>query len=131
LIGYLHLSEIQKIIRKKLKEKSGIYGFVCKITGKLYINSSINLSDRLYRYYINGTRSNVKLQNTINKYNFHNFIFIVFEYCEPEDLISREQFYIDSLKPEYNILKTAGSLLGFKHSADTERYPPRRGRFYC
>jgi predicted GIY-YIG superfamily endonuclease len=117
-IGSLHLSEIEKIIRKELNGKSGIYGFLCKTTGKLYIGSSINLSDRLYRH-IKGTRSNVKLQNAINKYNLHDFIFIVFEYCEPEDLISREQLYIDSLGPEYNILKTAGSLLGFKHSAES------------
>jgi group I intron endonuclease len=125
-IGSLHLSEIEKIIRKELKGKSGIYGFVCKTTGKLYIGSSINLSDRLYRH-IKGTRSNVKLQNAINKYNLHDFIFIVFEYCQPEDLIFREQIYIDSLKPEYNILKTAGSLLGFKHSADSIAKMSRSG----
>jgi len=30
--------------------------------------------------------------------------------------IKREQFYLDSLKPEYNILKIAGSRLGSNHS---------------
>lgn len=40
----------------------------------------------------------------------------IFEYCSPEDLINREQYYLQNLKPEYNILKTAGSLLRFKHS---------------
>lgn len=30
-----------------------------------------------------------------------------------------EQHYIDLLKPEYNILKKAGSSLGFKHSEET------------
>jgi hypothetical protein len=34
-------------------------------------------------------------------------------------LIKREQYYIDVLKPEYNILKFAGSLSGFKHSIDS------------
>jgi hypothetical protein len=34
-------------------------------------------------------------------------------------LIKREQYYIGLLYPEYNILKTAGSMLGFKHSDKT------------
>jgi len=40
----------------------------------------------------------------------------ILEYCSSEDLIKREQYYLQNLKPLYNILKTAGSLLGFKHS---------------
>lgn len=31
-------------------------------------------------------------------------------------MIEREQFYIDKYKPEYNILKVAGSSYGFRHS---------------
>jgi len=31
-------------------------------------------------------------------------------------LIEREQYYIDLLNPEYNILKIAGSRLGVKHT---------------
>ena len=116
--GNLHLAEIQNIIKKDLKRKSGIYGFICKTNNKIYIGSSINLSDR-FRQHIKGSRSNVLLQNAINKYNLQDFIFVIFEYCEQENLISREQFYFDTLKPEYNILEVAGSLLGFKHSADT------------
>ena len=33
-----------------------------------------------------------------------------------EKVTLREQFYLDILKPTYNILKFAGSFLGFKHS---------------
>jgi len=118
LISSLHLAEIQVIIRKELKGKSGIYGFLCKSNNKLYIGSSIDLSIR-FNNHIKGSNSNILLQNAINKYNLHDFIYIVFEYCEPEDLILREQFYIDSLKPEFNILQVAGSLLGYKHSAES------------
>jgi hypothetical protein len=32
---------------------------------------------------------------------------------------SFEQYYLDLLNPKYNILKKAGSLLGFKHSRET------------
>lgn len=31
----------------------------------------------------------------------------------------QEQFYFDLLKPDYNILKNAGSSIGFKHSEKT------------
>jgi group I intron endonuclease len=35
------------------------------------------------------------------------------------DVIQREQYYIDLLKPEYNILKVAGSSLGHKHTEES------------
>lgn len=35
------------------------------------------------------------------------------------NVISREQYYFDLLNPEYNVLKIAGSSLGFKHSEET------------
>ena len=43
----------------------------------------------------------------------------ILEYCDSKVLISREQKYLDLLKPEYNILDKAGSSLGFKHSEST------------
>src|ERR1700760_2028885 len=119
--GYLHLTKIQKIIKEDLKDKSGIYGFFCKTTNKLYIGSSIDLSSRFYEH-INGSRSNILLQNAINKYKLQDFIFIVFEYCEPKDLISQEQFYLDTFLPEYNILQIAGSSLGYKHTKESVRF---------
>jgi group I intron endonuclease len=111
-MGYLHLAEIQDIVRKELRFKSGIYGFICKTNNKLYIGSSIDLSSR-FNNHIKGLQSNILLQRAINKYELQDFIFIVFEYCEPEELLSREQFYLDELRPDFNILKVAGSSLGF------------------
>jgi group I intron endonuclease len=43
----------------------------------------------------------------------------ILEYCDPKDVISREQYYLDLLKPQYNILKNAYSSLGYKHSAES------------
>ena len=34
-------------------------------------------------------------------------------------MLEREQYYIDLLQPEYNLLKTAGSRLGKKHTEET------------
>jgi hypothetical protein len=50
------------------------------------------------------------------KYNYQNFRLDILELCDPNLLIEREQFYLDTLVLEYNILKVAKSLLGFKHS---------------
>lgn len=44
------------------------------------------------------------------------FILYVLEYCSSTEVLSREQFFLDNFKPEYNILKIAGSNLGYKHS---------------
>jgi group I intron endonuclease len=50
------------------------------------------------------------------------------EYCNKEDLINREQYYMDTLNPKYNILKPAGSghseetaqMIMFKHSEEAK-----------
>lgn len=42
------------------------------------------------------------------------------EFCDQSSLIVREQYDIDSLKPDYNVLSVAGSSLGFKHSEATK-----------
>ena len=42
----------------------------------------------------------------------------IIEYCSKEKLLEREQYYINLFKPNYNVLKFAYSLFGFKHSAE-------------
>jgi hypothetical protein len=43
----------------------------------------------------------------------------IIEYCDKFNLIERGQYYLDNLKPEYNILKFARSSFGRKHSIET------------
>jgi group I intron endonuclease len=43
----------------------------------------------------------------------------ILEYCDSEDLIKREQYYLDLLEPKYNLLTKAGSTLGYKHTEET------------
>lgn len=40
------------------------------------------------------------------------------EYCEKSIVIQREQYYIDLLLPEYNVLKIAGSTMGYLHTEE-------------
>jgi hypothetical protein len=53
------------------------------------------------------------------KYGYSNFKLEILEYCLPEDVINREQYYLDLLQPEYNIYKVAGSPSGYKHTEET------------
>jgi group I intron endonuclease len=47
------------------------------------------------------------ISKALLKYGYAEFRLEMIEYCEPKDVIQREQYYIDLLKPEYNILKVA------------------------
>ena len=104
-----------------IKNKAGVYMFFNLINGNMYIGSSVKL-DRRFRVHISGIGSvNLPLYNALNKYGLNNFVFIVLQYCEPieEVCLGLEQSYLDLYKPQYNILKLAGSSQGFKHSPDT------------
>src|SRR5690242_20188652 len=59
------------------------------------------------------------IYKAILKHGYSEFIIEILEYCDSKDLINREQYYIDLLKPEYNILKKAGSRLGSIQSEET------------
>ena len=61
----------------------------------------------------------MSIYRALLKYGYSNFKFEILEYCKPENLIEREQYYLDKFKPEYNILKTAGSCLGYRHTKET------------
>jgi hypothetical protein len=50
------------------------------------------------------------------KHGYSLFKLEILEYCDVDNIRDREQYYLDTLKPEYNLLPTAGSSLGFKHS---------------
>ena len=55
------------------------------------------------------------------KYGYSEFTLEILEYCDPIDIVTREQYYLDNFKPEYNILTFARSYKGFKHSQKTKR----------
>ncbi len=51
--------------------------------------------------------------------NHSNFTLEILEYCSKDEIIKREQYFLNKIKPEYNILQKAGSSLGFKHKLET------------
>ncbi len=100
-----------------------IYKITNKINKKFYIGSAVNLSLRISCHKA-GCQGR-KLKNAIKKYGWDNFEFSILERPPKEDLIKREQYYLDLLKPYlqnvgYNICPIAASCLGCKHSEATK-----------
>lgn len=62
-----------------------------------------------------GENRNSIIYNSLLKNGYSNFTLEILEFCTAENCIKKEQYYIDLLKPEYNLLPTAGSWLGYKH----------------
>ena len=56
------------------------------------------------------------ISKAIFKYGRANFSFEILEYCSSKNVIQKEQYYLDLLKPKYNILKIAGSSYGYRHN---------------
>lgn len=115
--------ELTKQQKSDLRNKSGIYIIINKITDKTYIGSSYNLIQRLSSH-LSGLRknkhSNVILQRNYNIYGESSFEFEVLEFCEKELLQAREQYFINQFKPEINIAKdTKAPMRGRKHSEET------------
>jgi group I intron endonuclease len=102
---------------------SGIYKITNSVNGKIYVGSAVDLRKRWGNHKSNlnvGINKSKHLQAAWNKYGQDSFEFSVIEYVEDKTkLIEREQYYIDTLSPEYNILTVAGSSLGYRH---TEEY---------
>ena len=123
--SYFNANELKAVILKENKNKSGIYRWNNLVTGKSYIGSAKCLRARIFRYYSLNylnyclKRGRSTIYSALLKHGYENFSLDILEYCETKLLLEREQYYIYTLKPEYNILKIAGSRLGHKLSEET------------
>ena len=97
----------------------GVYEIVNLMNNKRYIGSSKDLAARKKQHF-RGSQSNPHMQCAMRKYGKENFVFNVLEYVCESDLLSVEQFYIDTLNPEYNICRVAGNRLGVPVSDQTK-----------
>lgn len=101
---------------------SGVYCILNVINNKCYIGSSVNLKKRRTDH-LRELRKNIhhsdKLQNAVNKYGIENFRFCIIELCVRDLCKDRENYYLKTFKPEYNICLDASSRLGLKHTQET------------
>ena len=107
--------------------KTGVYIILNNVNCKIYVGSAAQKggiirrkNDHLSKLNTQ-THPNIHLQRAYNKHGKDAFVFLSLEYCEPSMCISREQWWLDFINPEYNISRTAGSNLGFKHTDETKQ----------
>lgn len=96
-----------KNIPLRTGEKSGIYQIKNCTTGKFYVGSSKNIYYRIRRHLSDlrkGKHANPILTNAFNKYGEDDFEAIILEEVSIVDLLKREEYWINFLKPNYNVL---------------------------
>jgi group I intron endonuclease len=78
-----------------LKGRSGIYAIVNTIDGKMYIGKSVDLLRRCKQYILTFKREvrhdvNEYLWGAVKKHGVENFEFVAIDFCDPNELSSRE-----------------------------------------
>lgn len=101
VIVYSNISKEKFLLENR--NKCGIYRFTNKLNGKSYVGSSIDLSKRFSQYFSRKVLLNRRfvsiIYQAILKYKHENFKLEILEYCDKKDVLVREQFYLDLLKP--------------------------------
>lgn len=99
--------------------KSGVYVIRSKIDSRTYVGSTVNIRKRIHGHKSDlrqDKHGNPRLQNFVNKYGLQSLSFAVLERCHADKLIEREQHYMDTMHPAFNICPKAGTILGVKRS---------------
>ena len=92
-----------------MQKISGVYKITNKITGDLYIGSSVNIEHRWANHKSPSTwaaKSGMMLYQAMAQYGLNNFIFEIIE--KTNNLREREQYWIEQLHPTYNSNRAKG-----------------------
>ncbi len=104
-----------------------VYKIVSEINNKFYIGSALDYIRRKKRHLSdlqNNKHHSILLQRHYNKYGINDLSIEIIETVpNGNSLLIREQHYIDTLKPIFNINPTAGSNLGRKF-LNSKPHPP-------
>lgn len=101
-----------------------IYAIVNKINFKFYVGSANSIKKRICKHTEDlrlNKHDNKHLQSSVHKYGMKSFIVMILEECSKDNLLKREQYWMDALKSTnqefgYNLSKIAGSRLGMSNS---------------
>jgi hypothetical protein len=95
-------------LKKSKCIEPGVYMIKNQITGERYIGSSKRPYRRRSDHFSIQTgriTTNENMQIDLKQYGKSAFVFGILEHCELEQLLEREQYYINLLNPEYNVNK--------------------------
>ncbi len=121
----LHLPETQKHIKMLCAGKSGVYLITNLRNKNRYIGSALSKKATLNRLYTRFRNHFFHLHKpfpitrAVKKHGVHAFSWQILEFTEISTTRTRETFYIQSLRPEYNVLGFAESRRGFSHTPRT------------
>lgn len=130
---YLNTKTDRSSILSDNKGRAGIYKWEHIEFGKIYIGSSVDISQRLKNYFTKSyliRNKTAYICNALLCHGFSAFSLTILEYIDITDkskdeaknlILSREQHFIDSLSPDYNISLIAGSLLGYLHTEGSKK----------
>jgi len=134
IIIYNNAETDKSKILKDNKGKAGIYMWTHKETGKIYVGSAIDLSKRLLNYFAVSwlILKDYYICRALFNYTYSAFSLSILKYIDISNLskeearkllLSSEQNYLDIIfsgdeSNTYNILKIAGSPLGYKHTEE-------------
>jgi group I intron endonuclease len=119
---------VKEDVQKSLKSIGGIYIIINLVTDDMYVGSAIinRMGNRFHKHLFGGSGSTI-VKGAVKKYSLSNFAFIVAESVESlaneeenKNLLAREDFYIKTLQPAYNIALQAGNTFGYKHTKETK-----------
>lgn len=98
-----------------------IYKISNNINDKIYIGSAVKFNLRLNQHkhnLLNNVHHSSKLQNHVNKYGFDSIVFTIIEQCNENNLIEREQYYLNKFKPFFNTRTIAENQTGIKRTQE-------------
>jgi group I intron endonuclease len=124
----LHQDGVKKAVQTRVKDIMGIYAIVNLVTGDLYVGSAVKgrMRNRFHKHLFGGTGSIITYAAVL-KYGLSNFAFVILESVEGsvnddnnKELLMREDYYLSTLLPMYNIAPKVGNTLGVKHTNETK-----------
>jgi group I intron endonuclease len=95
--------------------------FTNNITYNRFIGKSSNLLETFLNFNSKSfpeKNPNSRIQRAIRKHGYANFSITILEYCNAPELKNKKQYYINVLKPQYNIQNSICDFVAPKGSPD-------------